>query len=124
MTPADLRPLRPEEFPPFDRLMPDGPARDDHEVGLLPVGRHLRPARALFVTDVEIEPGHRGRGFGRGAMLAAADSADAGCLVIGHDVFGESEVARPRHDRGGYRVVATQLAKELDAPRTGDGEPS
>jgi ribosomal protein S18 acetylase RimI-like enzyme len=170
MTPAELRPLRPEEFAAFrersidafvdalagaerrspaeiredatgqfDRLMPRGLdtenqwvfhvlGDDGTVVGLLWLGGHFRRADAMYVNNVEIDPEHRGRGFGKRAMLAAeAVARDEGYVAIGLNVFGQNEKARHLYGSLGYRVVATQMSKDLVSsgqPSTPSGEPT
>jgi ribosomal protein S18 acetylase RimI-like enzyme len=114
-----------DEFP---QTLPDGPDTEgvwlmrvlDEEgqvVGTLWVGPHPLRADAGFVYDVEIDPGRRGRGIGRAAMLAAERLlAEAGFRHIGLNVFGPNVGAKRLYDSLGYRVVATQMLKPLPEP--------
>jgi len=67
-----------------------------------------------WVYDIEIEPGYRGRGYGRAAMLAAEAEARArGMSSIGLNVHGQNTVARSLYDSLGYATMALQMKKAL-----------
>lgn len=56
-----------------------------------------------YVYNVEVDEPSRGRGYGRGLMLAAEHAARAaGCQQIGLNVFGFNHVARALYDSLGY----------------------
>jgi ribosomal protein S18 acetylase RimI-like enzyme len=67
-----------------------------------------------WVYDVEIDLAHRGRGYGRTAMLLAeAEARSAGMTSIGLNVHGQNTVARSLYDSLGYAVTALQMKKPL-----------
>jgi ribosomal protein S18 acetylase RimI-like enzyme len=67
-----------------------------------------------WVYDIEIEPGHRGRGYGRAAMLLAEAEARArGMTSIGLNVHGQNTIARSLYDSLGYATMALQMKKAL-----------
>lgn len=87
---------------------------DGAPVGVLWVGPHPRKPAAGFVYDVQIDEAHRGRGHGRGAMLAAeAIGRREGWSEIGLNVFGPNARARNLYDSLGYAVVTTTMTKPL-----------
>jgi len=71
------------------------------------------PAMA-WVYNVEVDPGLRGRGYGRQAMLLAEREAAArGMTSVGLNVHGQNTVARGLYDSLGYQVTAQQMKKAL-----------
>jgi ribosomal protein S18 acetylase RimI-like enzyme len=83
-------------------------------VGWLWLGPHPRVADAAYVYDIEIAAEHRGRGLGRGAMLAAERVLrDAGMTQLGLNVFGHNAPASRLYGSLGYQVVSTQMMKSL-----------
>jgi ribosomal protein S18 acetylase RimI-like enzyme len=57
----------------------------------------------VFVYQVVVEPGYRGRGLGRAAMLLAErEAARAGRRTVALNVFGHNRVARGLYDGLGY----------------------
>ena len=71
------------------------------------------PAMA-WVYNVEVDPGLRGRGYGRQAMLLAEREATArGMTSVGLNVHGQNLVARSLYDSLGYQVTAQQMKKAL-----------
>lgn len=92
---------------------------DDSEVpvGWLWLGPDPYRDNGLFVYDVEIDEPHRGRGLGRGAMLAAEQIArDAGLTSLGLNVFGWNHAAEALYRSLGYGVDSTQMSKALTEP--------
>jgi ribosomal protein S18 acetylase RimI-like enzyme len=76
--------------------------------------REVSGRKALFVYDVEIAPEHRGRGFGKAAMLLAEDEARArGLGFVALNVFGGNEAARNLYRGLGYEEMAVAMGKEL-----------
>lgn len=114
------------------RLLPDGArttgmlllsARDgDAEVGwiwlALPgTGNHPGVDRA-WVNDIQVDPDHRGRGYGRAIMLAAErELAARGVTSLGLNVFGANTVARRLYESLGFEVTSQHMAKPLDPPQ-------
>jgi ribosomal protein S18 acetylase RimI-like enzyme len=89
---------------------------DGERVGLLWVAdRELGARQVLYIYDIEIDEAHRGRGFGRTAMLLAEEEARArGLNRIELNVFGGNDVARALYRSLGYVETSAQMAKDLD----------
>ena len=67
-----------------------------------------------WVYNVEVDPAHRGKGYGRGLMLAAErELADRGVIRLGLNVFGANTTAIRLYERLGYQVIAQQMTKPL-----------
>lgn len=67
-----------------------------------------------WVNDIEVDPGYRGRGYGRAAMLLAEHEARArGMTSLGLNVHGQNTVARSLYDSLGYQVMTQQMRKPL-----------
>ena len=67
-----------------------------------------------WIYDIEVEPQHRGKGFGRALLLAAEEeTARHGISKIGLNVFGSNTTARNLYESAGYQVASTQMSKEL-----------
>ncbi len=67
-----------------------------------------------WIYDIEIEPEHRGKGFGRALLVAAEEeTARHGISKIGLNVFGSNTTARSLYESAGYQVASTQMYKEL-----------
>ena len=110
-----------------DDLLPEGPDSPGmlllvasnaggEQVGLVWVGLDRpRPGEA-WIYDIEVSPGHRGKGYGRALLHAAEqEAARHGSKAIGLNVFGTNTVARRLYDSSGYQVTATNMRKELGA---------
>ena len=84
-------------------------------VGLLWLAeREMGGRRVYFVYDVEIDEQHRGKGYGRAAMLLAEDEARRrGLTRIELNVFGGNAVARGLYRSLGYIETSAQMAKDL-----------
>ena len=68
----------------------------------------------LFVYDIRVDETHRGRGFGREAMLLAEDEARRrGLECVALNVFGRNEVARRLYRSLGYEENAVAMSKKL-----------
>lgn len=108
------------------RALPDGLATPMHAVFVVehdgePVGRlwiaerEIAGRRALFIYEISIDDAHRGKGFGRAAMLLAEQEAHArGIGRIELNVFGGNEVARGLYRSLGYAERAVIMAKDLE----------
>jgi GNAT superfamily N-acetyltransferase len=73
-----------------------------------------------WVNDVEVDPGYRGRGYGRAAMLLAEREARArGMTSLGLNVHGQNTTARSLYDSLGYQVMTQQMRKPLLRLRQG-----
>lgn len=90
----------------------------EHEglaVGRLWLGERMSgTVRTLFIYEIEVDDGHRGKGLGRAAMLLAEEeAASRGITRIELNVFGGNQVARGLYRSLGYVESAVQMAKEL-----------
>ncbi len=73
-----------------------------------------RSPDSVWIHDIEVDPAVRGRGFGRGLMLAAQRWAGVqGATVIELNVFGGNEVARRLYTALGYTERAVHMTKPL-----------
>jgi ribosomal protein S18 acetylase RimI-like enzyme len=88
---------------------------DGETVGRLWIGeREVQGRRMLFVWEVFIGEQHRGRGFGREAMVLAEDEARRrGLDRIELNVFGRNEVARGLYRSLGYEEFAVAMGKTV-----------
>jgi ribosomal protein S18 acetylase RimI-like enzyme len=69
---------------------------------------------ALWIFDIHIDEAHRGRGYGREAMLhAEAEARRRGLDRIALNVFGGNEVARSLYRSLGYVENAVVMSKSL-----------
>jgi GNAT superfamily N-acetyltransferase len=86
---------------------------DGESVGHLWVGeRELQGRRVLWIWDVFVDEGHRGRGHGRAAMLLAEEEARRrGIDRVELNVFGGNQVARELYRSLGYDDVAVWMGK-------------
>ncbi|MET9498506.1 GNAT family N-acetyltransferase [Streptomyces sp. NPDC006552] len=84
---------------------------DARQVGTLWLAQRSDGA---YVYDIEVDPGHRGRGHGRTLMLAAeADSLAAGATRIGLNVFAGNTPALRLYTSLGYTPTRHHLYKHL-----------
>jgi GNAT superfamily N-acetyltransferase len=104
-----------------DRLLPDGPATENHLIWTACSGEEqvgslwifLGP-RVPFVFGIEVDSGHRGRGFGRAIMLAGeAQCRDRGYAQLDLNVFANNPTAISLYESLGYEVVSQQMRKRL-----------
>jgi len=86
-------------------------------VGYLWVGRdQSEDPTAWWVWDIVVEPEHRGRGYGRAAMLLAEDYARSrGAATLGLNVFGFNAPARGLYESLGYEATSIKMRKALDS---------
>jgi GNAT superfamily N-acetyltransferase len=69
---------------------------------------------ALWIFDVTIDELHRGRGYGKAAMLLAEDEARRrGLRRVALNVFGGNDVARNLYRSLGYKETAVNMEKTL-----------
>ena len=107
-------------------LFPDGKPSDEQHVfvieaegervGELWVAERDGPheGRLLWVYAVEVDDRHRGRGYGRAAMVfAEAEAERRGLAGIALNVFGGNEVARGLYRSLGYAEVGVYMQKPL-----------
>jgi GNAT superfamily N-acetyltransferase len=91
-------------------------AEIDAYAGDIAMAREVPMADALVRARLRhfIEEEHRGKGYGRAAMLAAEQVVQAaGMTHIALNVFGFNTTARAMYDSLRYRVVSTQMTKPL-----------
>jgi GNAT superfamily N-acetyltransferase len=71
---------------------------------------------ALYVYDVQISEAHRGKGYGKAAMLLAEEEARRrGIGRVALNVFGGNTVARRLYLSLGYEENAIAMSKSVDA---------
>ena len=109
----------------FDRLLTQGVETPEHfmhvveedgsVVGYLWLARRDSPnGPVLFVYEVRIAEGARGRGLGRAAMeFAARFAAEQGLGRIELNVMGGNDVTRGLYRALGYDEVAVYMGKNL-----------
>ncbi len=85
-------------------------------VGLVWVALDRPRAGEAWIYDIQVNPEHRGKGYGR-ALLEAAEQEAArhGSQAIGLNVFGTNAVARRLYESSGYEITAMNMRKELGA---------
>ncbi|MGH3653243.1 GNAT family N-acetyltransferase [Glutamicibacter sp.] len=67
-----------------------------------------------WVWDIVVEPGHRGKGYGRQAMNLAEEYARAhGARTLGLNVFGFNRSARGLYESLGYETTSIKMRKTL-----------
>ncbi len=67
-----------------------------------------------WIYAIEVEPGYRGRGFGRRLLDAAElEARRLGARAIALNVFGANHVARQLYESSGYEVTSLQMRKTL-----------
>ena len=118
------------------RILPDGLETPGHWIFVIELGaelvgrlwlaeRTMDGRRVMFVYDVEIDERHRGRGFGRAAMLEAEGQARArGIGRMELNVFGGNDVARGLYRSLGYVERAVLMGKDIYAPLAAVPAPS
>jgi ribosomal protein S18 acetylase RimI-like enzyme len=108
-------------------ILPDGPATADQHlwtardsvtgerVGVLWV--EVRPRAGTteaYINDIEVDAGHRGRGYGRAIMDAcAARARELGATRVGLQVAGHNAVARKLYASLGYQEASIQMRLDL-----------
>ncbi|WP_155371265.1 GNAT family N-acetyltransferase [Catellatospora vulcania] len=106
-----------------DELLPEGLRTAGHGFWCVTAGdevvgtiwlRHAFLPGMSFVFGVDVDPAHRGRGYGRAAMLIGEQAtAAAGDAQLGLNVFGHNTVAVRLYDSLGYQVVEQYRADDL-----------
>lgn len=110
------------------RLWPEGrPAAGNHVfaaevegevVGWLWLAEQSQggPEGQGWIYDVQIDPEHRGQGYGRALVSAAEDKArEFGCSTLGLNVFGRNDTAISLYQSMGFQTSSLQLSKPLVA---------
>jgi ribosomal protein S18 acetylase RimI-like enzyme len=71
--------------------------------------------QAGWIYDVEVDDGHRGKGYGREIMLLAEQECrQRGLTSLRLTVFGRNSVARRLYESLGYEITSQNMAKRLD----------
>jgi ribosomal protein S18 acetylase RimI-like enzyme len=88
---------------------------DGRRVGHLWIGeRELQERRVLWIWDVFVDPGYRGRGLGREALRLAEDEARRrGLDRVELNVFGGNEVARRLYSSLDYEEIGVVMGKQV-----------
>src|SRR5271165_4006003 len=77
------------------------------------IGHHYGPG-VSWVYGVETHAGHRGKGYGRAAMIIGAEATlAAGDAHLGLNVFGHNAVAIGMYESMGYRAYDHGRSIEL-----------
>lgn len=105
----------------FDQAFPDGLASPGVAILVLerdgaPVGHlaWIRLADPSWVASVEIDPAHRGQGFGRALMHVAEDlTRDGGASALALNVFAANTPAVRLYESLGYRPTDHHFGKPL-----------
>ncbi len=109
----------------YETAFPDGrPASGHHvfhlnsaeeRVGVAWIGPHPNGVEGVaWIWEIEIAEAHRGRGYGRAAMLALEDRARAlGHTAIALNVFGTNTAAQRLYESVGFTTTAVQMRKAL-----------
>jgi len=112
----------------FADLLPDGLATADHTFLCVRAPgdggepeqvatnwiQHRREPGLSFVYGVEVHEGHRGKGYGRAAMLLGEQaSLDAGDTHLALNVFGHNTAAIRLYETMGYRAVEHRRSIDL-----------
>jgi ribosomal protein S18 acetylase RimI-like enzyme len=89
---------------------------DDEAVGRLWLAeREIDGRRAMFIFDIHVDAGFRGRGFGRAAMQFVEREALARDIHrVELNVFGGNAVARGLYRSLGYVERSVRMAKDLE----------
>jgi ribosomal protein S18 acetylase RimI-like enzyme len=110
----------------YDALLTDGLATENHliwsadneageTVGSIWVA--LMPDRKpphSFVYSLDVDAGHRRKGYGQAIMEAAMQECrERGIGTMGLNVFGHNETARRLYDRLGFTVASTSMKTTL-----------
>ncbi len=120
----------------FESLLPQGRRTKNHHVYFIAdenekdrkVGivwyateAENQPKGTIFIYDIEVEEGLRGRGYGRATLGLLEDRAkEMGVRRIALHVFGHNVRARKLYEDSGYRATNVIMAKEL-SPAHGAG---
>jgi ribosomal protein S18 acetylase RimI-like enzyme len=107
----------------FDQLLPGGLRTENHSFRCLCadgevvatnwIGHHYSPG-VSWVYGVETHEGHRGKGYGRAAMVIGERATlTAGDTHLGLNVFGHNAVAIGMYESMGYRAYDHGRSVEL-----------
>lgn len=85
-------------------------------VGHVWVALERQPGSSVgaWIYEFEIDPLHRGKGYGRDLLRAAElETVKRGITAIGLNVFGSNVIARNLYESAGYRVTSARMHKDL-----------
>jgi RimJ/RimL family protein N-acetyltransferase len=88
----------------------------DRKVGMIWYAADSRnfPKDTVFIYDIRIDEGQRGKGYGRAALQLLEDKArEMGKQRIALHVFAHNERARALYEDLGYKPTNIVMAKEL-----------
>lgn len=72
------------------------------------------PAKSGFISELYVDEGWRGKGYGRQAMLLIEEKArELGLKSIGLHVFGVNQAARNLYEAVGYEITSLNMKKVL-----------
>lgn len=112
----------------YSRLLPEGADTPDQylfcvvdestgkRVGMVWFGVNLtsEEREGAFIWDILIYPEYRGKGFGKGTMLALEEKVrEAGERKITLHVFGHNSIATNLYKQVGYEVTDLIMSKSL-----------
>jgi ribosomal protein S18 acetylase RimI-like enzyme len=112
--------LLPDGFTTPGMLFLRGELPDRTPIGTMWIGlTHPRgTADCAFLYDIEIEPAHRGAGYGRTLLALGEDVVRRhGVGAIELHVFGGNARALRLYESSGYRVITQQMRKNLAAAK-------
>jgi ribosomal protein S18 acetylase RimI-like enzyme len=73
------------------------------------------PTKSAFIFDIEMDPGERGKGYGRQTMqLLEAKARELGVRKMELHVFAKNAVAKSLYESLGYQTSSTNMVKRLD----------
>jgi ribosomal protein S18 acetylase RimI-like enzyme len=85
-------------------------------VGMVWVELQHGSTTGAWIYDINIDPEHRGRGYGRALLRAAEREVETrGIESIALNVFGGNTVARDLYATSGYQVTSLHMRKRLDS---------
>ena len=118
----------------YDALLPQGISTPGHFLfsartagETAPVGlvwfqlRERRGKKSAYIFDIQIQPAHRGKGYGA-ALLARAEraAADMGAERISLNVMGWNHAARALYEKSGFNITGIGMTKRLVPPERVD----
>ena len=84
-------------------------------VGIIWYGETPTREDTIFIYDIHIDEGLRGRGYGKAALMLVEEKAkELGKTKIALQVFGHNDRARRLYEELGYKTTSTMMAKDLD----------
>lgn len=111
---ADTEQLFPGDEPSLEQSVFVLEADGEHVGELWLAERDTGLGSTLWVYDVHVHEAHRGRGYGREAMLFAEEEARRrGLERVGLNVFGGNEIARNLYGSLGFAEVAVIMSKRV-----------